>query len=75
MLVFGEFGDFEAEGDVIADGEVGEERVVLEHRVHRPLLGRQVGDVLAIQQDAALIRLFETRRHAQQGGLAATGRA
>jgi hypothetical protein len=32
---------------------------------------RHAGDVLAVEQDAALARLLEARQHAQQRGLAA----
>ena len=66
-------GDLEAEGNVFADAEVGEERVVLEDRVERAFFRREVGDVVAVEQDAALIGRFETCGHAQQRRFAATG--
>ncbi|MNF70462.1 hypothetical protein D3C84_523730 [compost metagenome] len=58
---------FEAEGDVVGHAHVREQRVGLEHHVDRPLVGRQVGDVLAVEVDAPLGRPFETGEHAQQG--------
>ena len=39
-------------GDVVTDGHVREERVVLEHRVDVALVGRQLRDVPAVEQDA-----------------------
>ena len=53
----------------------GNRRVVLEHRVHVPLVGRQPGDVLALQLDAPGGRLLEAADHPQRGRLAAAGRA
>ncbi len=41
------------EGDVLVDVEVREQRVALEDRVDRPLVGLGVGDVLAGQRDRA----------------------
>jgi hypothetical protein len=52
-----------------------EQRVILEHHVDRPLVRQDMRDVLAAKQDAALVRRFETREHAQQRGLAAATRA
>ena len=54
---------------------MGEEGVALEHRVDRPLVGRQVGQVLAVQPDLALVGVLEAGDQAQQGGLAAAGGA
>src|SRR3546814_695381 len=61
----------EAEGDVLLDVHVREERVGLEHHVHGPLVGRHAGHVLALQQDGALAGRLEAGQHAQQRGLAA----
>ena len=60
-----------AEGDVLEDGQVGEEGVVLEDRVDVALVRRQPGDVLAAQLDEAARRLLEAADHAQRGRLAA----
>ncbi|MCY1419118.1 hypothetical protein D9M71_347000 [compost metagenome] len=60
----------EAEGDVLRHGHVREQRVGLEHHVDRPLVGRHVSDVYAIEENAPLRGPFETCEHAQQCGLA-----
>ncbi|MNN60296.1 hypothetical protein D3C81_1754670 [compost metagenome] len=52
-----------------------EQRVGLEHHVDRPLVGRQVGDVLAVQVDAPRGGPLEAGEQAQQGRLAAAGAA
>ena len=51
-----------------------EQRVVLEHHVDGALVRQHLRDVLAAQQDLAGIRRLEPGEHAQQRGLAATGR-
>ena len=65
----------QAEGDVVRDGEMRKQRVALEHHVDRPLVRRHRRDVLAVEQDAALVRRLEAGEHAQQRGLAAAGGA
>jgi hypothetical protein len=71
--------DLEPEGDVVEDGPVGQEPEVLEDHPDLPapdlpkLLGRHVGDVLAIQVDVALGRHVETVDGPQDGGLSAPG--
>jgi hypothetical protein len=49
----------QAEGDVLADGEVGEEGVVLEDHAEMTALGREGGDVALLDQDAAAVRPLE----------------
>ena len=61
----------ESERDVLLDGHVREQRVGLEHHVHRSLVRRNARHVGAIDQDFAAGGLFESRQHAQQRGLAA----
>ena len=73
-LGHGHLSAFQAIADVIADGHGGEQRQVLEHHVHRALVGRHVIHVLATDEDIALIRLVEARQQPQQGSLAAAGR-
>ena len=63
------------EGDVLVDRQVREQRVVLEDRVDVALVGRQPGDVLALELDRALGRLLEAADHPQRRGLAAAARA
>ena len=52
-----------------------EQRVGLEHQIDRPLVGRRAGDVVAVEQDAAVAGRLEAGEHAQQRGLAAAGGA
>ena len=72
------FGDalaLEAEGDVLLDAQVREQRVALEDGVGRAAGRRQAGHVVAVEQHRALARLLEAGDHAQGGRLAAAGRA
>jgi hypothetical protein len=65
----------QAEGDVLEDVEVREEGVGLEDGVHRPLVGRQPGDLLVTEVHGARGGLLQAGDHAQGGGLAAAGGA
>jgi hypothetical protein len=58
-------------GNVLGDGHVWEEAVVLKHRVDVALVRRDALHVLATDSDEALVGLFEAGEHAQGGGLAA----
>ena len=57
-------------GDVVADAHVREQRVVLEHGVHRPRVRRAHRHVVAADQDAPGGGQREAADHAQAGGLA-----
>ena len=61
--------------DVLRDGHVREERVVLEHRVHVALVRRHALHRAARDADLALVGVFEPREHPKRGGLAASGRS
>ena len=61
----------EAEGDVLEDVEVREQRVRLEDRVDGALEGAQPGDVLLAEADRPLGRVLEPGDHAQGRRLAA----
>ena len=61
----------EAEGDVLGHRHVRPQRVALEHHADVALPWRQAGDVLAVEQHLARLRLGEARDQPQQGGLAA----
>ena len=74
-LVLGHPLALEPEGDVLTDAQVGEERVALEHRVGRPLVRREAGDVCALDLDRATRRLLEAADHPQGRRLAAARRA
>ena len=54
---------------------MGKKCEVLKHQVDRPMIGRQVGDVLAVEHDAPAVGLLEASDDAQGRGLAATGGA
>ena len=65
----------QAEGHVLGDVEVGEQRVALEHRVDGPPLGRRARHVDAVDQDLAAVGTLEAADQAERRGLAAPGRA
>ena len=67
-------GHLQAEGDVLRDGQVREQRIGLEHHADIALVGFQPGDVLAADDDLAGGRLLEAGNHPEHGGLAATRR-
>ena len=64
----------QAIADVLLDCHVREQREVLEHHVELAGVGREIGDVLTVQENAAAIRVLETADHAQGRRLAATRR-
>ncbi len=66
---------FQREGHVLADRHVREERIALEHGVHRPLVWRHRGNVLAIEHQRAAARAGKARNQPEQRGLATAGRA
>ena len=61
--------------DVLEDGHVAEQCVVLEDETGAPLLDAEVGGVLAVEEHAALVRELEPAKNAKQGGLARAGGA
>ena len=63
-------GDFHAEADVIGDGHVGEQSVLLEDHTDITLVGVQHGDVFACQHNPTISRALETGDHAQHGRFA-----
>ncbi len=65
----------QAEADVSLHGKMGKQSVALEHHVDRPMVRRNIADVLAVEQDAAFARRLEAGEQAQQRGLAAAGGA
>ena len=74
-LLLGHLFQAQAESNILKHIQVREERVLLEHRVYRPLVGRHVGDVLAIKKDIARFRGDKTGNHTQGRRLAAAGGA
>ena len=67
-----EFLHPQAEGNVVAHGEMREERVGLKDGVHGPPVRGGVGHVAAGEPDLAAIRQVESGDDAEQSGLAAT---
>ena len=65
----------QAKGDVVADIEVREQRVVLEDHVDRPLVGRIVRHIAPAEQDPPARWQLEAADHAQRRCLAAARRA
>src|SRR3954449_13055110 len=65
----------QAECDVLEHAHVTEQRIVLEHEADLALTDILLGGIFAMKQDAARVRRLESRNHAQQRGLAATGRS
>ncbi len=66
----------QSKGDVLEDGQMAEQRVVLEGKPGLALAGGQVRDVLAVEQHLAGsgIGKFQPGDDAQQRGLARAGR-
>ena len=54
---------------------MGEQGVLLENRVQLPLVGGQIGDVLAVEDHLPRIRLFKAADDPEGCGLSAAGRA
>jgi hypothetical protein len=65
----------QAEGDVVEDAQVREQRKVLKHQAHPALLRRQAvarpGEQLAADRDLSALERLEPGDQAQDGGLAA----
>ena len=68
-------GHLQREGDVLGDGEVRVERVVLEDHRDVALLRRQVGHVAAADQHRARVDLLQAREHPERRRLPRARRA
>ena len=68
------FFEAQAEGDVLKHVQVRGQRILLEHRIHRPFGRRHIGDVLAVQETFRF-RGDKTGNHTQGRRLAAARRA
>lgn len=75
LLHRGDAAAAQAEGDVLGDVEVREERVRLEDGVDGPFVRGQVGDVPVAEVDGAGGGVLQAGDHAEGGGLAAAGGA
>ena len=69
------FADRKRKGQVLLNGHVREERVVLEHHADVALVRRKVVQRLVVQVNLAMGRRFEAGQHHQAGGFARPGRA
>ena len=58
-------GALQTESDVVPHGEMGEQRIILEHHVDRTLVRQSLREVLAIKQDPAFVRRLKTGEHPQ----------
>ncbi len=67
--------DHQPVADVLQHRHVREQRVVLEHGVDVAVIGRNAGDVLAVDRRRAAGRLLEAGDQAQAGGLAGAATA
>src|SRR5262249_38654427 len=65
----------QAEGDVLENGEMRKQRVVLKHQAYVAAIGRPRLDRLAVEQNAALGERLKTGNAAQGRGLAAAAGA
>ena len=74
-LGLGALADRQPEGDVVADGHVGERRVVLKDEADPPLLRADVADVVAVDADRPAIGDLESGDDPQKRGLARSGGA
>ena len=68
-------GDLQGEAHVVGHGHVRVQSVVLEHHCDVAVLRLHRGDVLATDEDASLVDLFEACEHTQGRRLTATRRA
>ena len=68
------FLQFQTKSYVVEHVQVGEQRVFLEHGVHRSLVRRRLRYVFPLQQDHTRGGNLKTGDTTQQGGLAATRR-
>ena len=74
-LARGRLRHLQRKGDVALHGHVREQCVALEYGAHRAALGRPVGDVAAVQQNAPAVGKIEAGDHPQERRLAAAGRS
>src|SRR5215831_10904213 len=58
--------------NVLEDGQMREERIVLEHEADAAVIGLDAGDVAIADKNASPRRLLEAGDHAKRRGLAAT---
>ena len=72
-LVFGQFADFQAKGDIFVHGHGGEQGVALEYHANLPLFYGFSGYVFAVHQNLAAGGDIEAYQSPEGGGFAAPG--
>src|SRR5712692_11904788 len=75
MLIPGDSLGFEREGDVLVDGQMWIQSVILKHHGDSPFAGREVVDDFAADEDLAGGRRLQAGDHAQESGLPGTRRS
>ena len=70
---FGDAGHFESVPDVLRDGHVRKERVVLKDRVDWPFVGWTATHVVAMDEQSTRVRVFESADHPERRGFATSG--
>ena len=65
----------EREENVLTDGEVGIQGIVLKHQADAAVFGRKIGHVVVTEENPAGGGLLQTADQVQRGALAAAGRA
>ena len=73
-LRLGNVPDLQREGEVLVDGHVREQRIVLEHHADSALVRRHIVDRLVLEEDLAVGGGLKARQHHERGGLAGAGR-
>ena len=66
--------DLQRKGQVLSDGHVRKQRIVLEHHADPALVRRHLVDRTPAKTDLSVRRSLEARQHHQAGRLAGTGR-
>ena len=69
-VVFGPAPSAQRESHILEDVQVGKDRIILKHHAETALLRRHGGDILAVEDDGALIWPHKPGDHHQSGGLA-----
>ena len=69
-VVFGPAPSAQRESHILEDVQVGKDRIILKHHAETALLRRHRGDILAVEEDGALIWPHKPGDHHQSGGLA-----
>ena len=63
--------DLQSEGDIFVYAQMGKQGVFLKYGVQLPLVGGFLADLLAVEDDASLVRVQETAQNPEQSRLSA----